>query len=120
MQMRNIITLVAGTAVLLVLSGCGSLNQKVGGPELSKPAMEYANQLSTDSSSMSISYGGKELSTSKWGSKLYPIFLWEFLFQKIYWKVNFLGIAKAPLPVRTETEPAGCSKPMAAHCFLMK
>ncbi|MCX6985660.1 MAG: hypothetical protein NT118_13065 [Lentisphaerae bacterium] len=72
--MRNIITLVVGTAVLLVLSGCGSLNQKVGGPELSKPAMEYANQLSADNSSMSISYGGKELSTSKWGSKLYPIF----------------------------------------------
>jgi uncharacterized protein YceK len=72
--MRNIITLVVGSAVLLVLSGCGSLNQKVGGPELSDPAMEYAKQLSADGSSMSMTYGEKNLSTNKWASKAYPIF----------------------------------------------
>ena len=72
--MRNIITLVAGTAVLLVLSGCGSLNQKVGGPELSQPTMEYAKQMPADGSFMSITYGGKNLSANKWASKVYPIF----------------------------------------------
>jgi len=72
--MRNLITLMLVSAALLALSGCGSLNQKVGGPELSKETMDYAKTMSADASCMSISYGEKNLSTGKWASKVYPIF----------------------------------------------
>jgi len=73
-QVRNIIILMAGAAVLFVLAGCGSLNRKVGGPELSKPAMEFAKQMPSGDSAMSITYGEKQIFTDKWGSKAYPIF----------------------------------------------
>ncbi|MFA6292254.1 MAG: hypothetical protein WC637_10755 [Victivallales bacterium] len=72
--MRKIIALIVGTALLSALAGCGTLNQRVGGPEMSKPTMEFAKTIPEDSSFMCITYDGKALSTNKWSSKVYPIF----------------------------------------------
>lgn len=72
--MRNIITLVAVSVMLLAMTGCGSLNQKVGGPEMPAQTLEFAKTMPADSSYMTITYAEKELSTNKWASKVYPIF----------------------------------------------
>ncbi|HBC87541.1 MAG TPA: hypothetical protein DCZ94_11345 [Lentisphaeria bacterium] len=96
--MRNIFIVFAGFAVLSVFSGCGTLNQKVGGPQLTAQAMEFAKQIPADSSYMSISYEDKSASTNKWASKVYPIF------PVFYW--SNLGSFTPPAPdygVRTAT-----------------
>ncbi len=95
--MHNIINLIMGSTLMLALAGCGTLNQKVGGPELSNSAMEFAKQMPADDSSMSITYNGKELSTNKWGSKAYPIF------PVFYWSTIGNFTSEPSYGVRTST-----------------
>lgn len=73
-HMRNVFILAFGIVALMAMSGCGSLNQKVGGPSMPASTLEYANQMQSSSSHMSITSGEKELSTDKWASKVYPVF----------------------------------------------
>ncbi|MFZ2657711.1 MAG: hypothetical protein WAX69_22450 [Victivallales bacterium] len=72
--MRNPYIPIVVAAVLLLVAGCGSLSQKVGGPQMSAPSMEFARQIPAGESNFSISCNDKELSTSRWASKAYPVF----------------------------------------------
>ncbi|MEI6055815.1 MAG: hypothetical protein WCR55_07130 [Lentisphaerota bacterium] len=84
--------------IIVMLSGCGSLNQKVGGPLLTDQAMQFANQIPADSNYMEISFNGKYITTNNWASKAYPIF------PVFYW--SNLGVFSSPPPnygVRTAT-----------------
>ncbi|HCE46668.1 MAG TPA: hypothetical protein DET40_24230 [Lentisphaeria bacterium] len=72
--MKNLFLALAGAAVLVLVAGCGSLDQKVGGPQMSNPSMDFARQIPAGQSFFSISCDDKELSTSKWASRVYPIF----------------------------------------------
>lgn len=95
--MKMFAIMALGSAALMLLSGCGSLDQHVGGPQLSQPAMAFVDQVPSSGSTMGISYGQKDFSTSKWGSAVYPVF------PVFYW--NTLG-KFSPAPgygVRTVT-----------------
>ena len=72
--MRNIISVYTLSLILVSLTGCGTLNQRVGGPELSTTTIEYAKNIPSDNSYMHITYCEKEYSSNKWASKVYPIF----------------------------------------------
>lgn len=78
---RIFVCMTAGLASAF-FCGCGSLNQQVGGPTLSKPAMEFAGKMPSGGSTMNMTYDVNQLSTSKYATKSYPffpVFYWSTL-----------------------------------------
>ncbi|MFA7232167.1 MAG: hypothetical protein WC071_12925 [Victivallaceae bacterium] len=72
--MYKLVLVIACAAIAAALTGCGSLNRKVGGPEMPESLVEFAKAMPEGRSKMSIDFGEKELLTNRWASKVYPIF----------------------------------------------
>ena len=57
-----------------MFSGCGSLHETVGGPQLSARALDFAGKMPSSGGSFDLSYGEKCLSSHRYATKSYPIF----------------------------------------------